>query len=978
MLEVRKNKFAKNYENIFFREFAKSLYESFKNKNWSGLLIGSPACKVDERLQIDALLITTNVVCIIDFKNFDGRIKLPDEKNFERGIWTNYNGIQIKGGNSINPFIQLKNQKSRFIEVYNKYIQKIMKATETFNPNKTVRIVCFQEEIELEGKIPLNQSLNFFIFDKMCFLEGILDIIDVYDKDISVSTESYFAFKEVFRAESFRFEDKPFEDKLKMFEDKTTIVDINKLYPEQYLALNEIKKFLECPDEQIFILLGTTNSGKSFLIPYIQEVAYSLGIQETEIFASSNRVAKNLLSLSCLENANSIYSYIYGGSKNNKQEVAYDDENKNNESNEEDIYLEELQIEEIPLKVCDNSDNALFIVDEAHLVSDTFNQSFDMIFGTGHLLKDFLGFTEPMNTKRKIIFIGDLFQLGVGTSSESPLNPIYLEKKYNLQSRAFELNDKPDFSPINKASLLCVKNIREKNYNSLDFEESDRICILPKGEIQRTISSMVNKKNECHLLCYSNEEAQKINYLIKESIIKNGKDIAVGDLVLINNNFSLEDLNDPFSVPTKISNGQFATIIEIKNNSIQKTIKIKKSQESIILTFRELEILIDDTKKQVKILSFENYRLNPKAQLSPNENNAYKILLNTLIAEHLKKYPFEESYEYSELITGVKYYSLEQEIMTLKMRVDNDEKVKTVLGEKIKEQKSLLKFAKKRYITNIKSVMSRDPSTEYYKFKNCAMLRFGWAMTVHKAMSYKWKEILFNVEKNNTMNENHFRWLYSGLSRAKEKVTLLNYKPISPFQKTDLLDRNTGIKTDEFYYIAFSKEKEKQLTEFEEYIFSKLITANIKIEKNEHLNWQERYYVRLNSETATISFNYNGKGMFRFPTFTEVSATFKKELASSLFLRNTIYDFNNIKDGWRKKYYEKLADQLKHKNIFFHQIIQTDFKDRIKLFDLENEEVELEVYYTINCEFSIITAKYYSKTTIWDLIVESILTIREG
>ena len=227
--------------------------------------------------------------------------------------------------------------------------------------------------------------------------------------------------------------------------------------------------------------------------------------------------------------------------------------------------------------------------------------------------------------------------------------------------------------------------------------------------------------------------------------------------------------------------------------------------------------------------------------------------------------------------------------------------------EKIKEQKSLLKFAKKRYITNIKSVMSRDPSTEYYKFKNCAMLRFGWAMTVHKAMSYKWKEILFNVEKNDTMNENHFRWLYSGLSRAKEKVTLLNYKPISPFQKTDLLDRNTGIKTDEFYYIAVSKEKEKQLTEFEEYIFSKLISANIKIEKNEHLNWQERYYVRLNTETATISFNYNGKGMFRFPTFTEVSATFKKELASTLFLRNTIYDFNNIKDGWRKKYYEKLA-----------------------------------------------------------------------
>src|SRR5690606_1049760 len=163
MLEIRKNTFSKNYENSFFREFSRHLCNSFKERNLSGVLIGSPLCEVDERLQIDALLITSNVVCIIDFKNFKGKIKLPAERDFEFGLWTTETGEQIKGGSSINPFIQLKNQKRRFIEVSDKHIKKGIESGDTFNPHHIVRVICFQEEIELIGKIPDKESLNFFI-----------------------------------------------------------------------------------------------------------------------------------------------------------------------------------------------------------------------------------------------------------------------------------------------------------------------------------------------------------------------------------------------------------------------------------------------------------------------------------------------------------------------------------------------------------------------------------------------------------------------------------------------------------------------------------------------------------------------------------------------------------------------------------------------------------------------------------------------
>jgi len=47
MLEIRKSSFAKSYENIFFREFAKNLSKLFNDLKIEGLLIGSPVCEID-------------------------------------------------------------------------------------------------------------------------------------------------------------------------------------------------------------------------------------------------------------------------------------------------------------------------------------------------------------------------------------------------------------------------------------------------------------------------------------------------------------------------------------------------------------------------------------------------------------------------------------------------------------------------------------------------------------------------------------------------------------------------------------------------------------------------------------------------------------------------------------------------------------------------------------------------------------------
>ena len=66
---------------------------------------------------------------------------------------------------------------------------------------------------------------------------------------------------------------------------------------------------------------------------------------------------------------------------------------------------------------------------------------------------------------------------------------------------------------------------------------------------------------------------------------------------------------------------------------------------------------------------------------------------------------------------------------------------------------------------------------KFFKYKNAAHIKFGWAMTVHKAMGSKWDEVFFNVDlgqNRGKSNKAYFKWLYSGIVTARERVNLIN------------------------------------------------------------------------------------------------------------------------------------------------------------------------------------------------------------
>jgi hypothetical protein len=942
MLEIRKGTASKNYENTFFREFAENLKNLFDKYSLDGLLIANSECETEKRLQIDALLVTQNAVCIIDFKNFDGQITLPKnaKSEFEFGRWTNQKGEIIKGGSSINPFVQLKNQKEKFIRVFDKNIKKRLPKSDLFNPFHTVRAVCFQKEIELIGLIPSKEELNFFIIDKSNYLEKIRDIIDISDKEVSLSNESFNLFKEVFRADKFDINEM-YEETVN-YNDYSADLDYDNLYSDQKSALKEITSFIKSEEGQIFILQGTSLSGKTHLIPFIQDVAFNQNISEVKLFASSARIANNLLKDSNLE-FNSMYSQIYGGTSQDEDIIETDEDDK-----------ETIDLEIVPLKKCDDVEETIYIIDESHLISDNYHQSIDLRFGSGKLLEDFITFSDLKNTKRKLIFVGDSFQLSIGKKEESALNPAYLEEKYECKTRAFQLIDKDSKSEIVKQALSAVNCIRQERFNNLSFSIGETFKSLEKDDLLPVISNSLKNNSNAHLLSFSNYDAQKINFWIKKSILKNGTDLSKNDLIIFSNNIRVEDENDPFAEPKKIYNGQFGTVTSVSEPIIKKNLTTD-------LTFREVNINLQDTGHNLKFFSFENFRLSDKGELSKDETISYKILLNQLAEKELENFK------------NGKIHS-DDELKDLLIMLEKGDRVKTKVNRKIQK------------------LLSNMPSSEFYKYKNSAQLRFGWALTVHKAMSYKWDEVFFNVETGGgKTNETYFKWIYTGLIRATHKVNLINYEPINPFMKMDIKPSTIVQKNDKkLFFISdltadlsisykdiaekfnFPKEEiTSSLLQLQQFINSKLEQKKLMVSAINHPNYQELYEVKgSDGEIATISIYYNKKGHFKRPTLMKSEPKeFGEEVLEVLTSNNSINDFEFIKDDWRRSAYKDLKVILNSNDMDFVFIIQAPYKDTIKIKHSENVLI-VDMYYDGDGFYSTVSASYYDEPTIWTAFQE--------
>ena len=98
-----------------------------------------------------------------------------------------------------------------------------------------------------------------------------------------------------------------------------------------------------------------------------------------------------------------------------------------------------------------------------------------------------------------------------------------------------------------------------------------------------------------------------------------------------------------------------------------------------------------------------------------------------------------------------------------------------------REQSSALFYAVSEDYADIKSKAKRYKEVRENPHFNAVQVKFAYAVTAHKAQGGEWKAVfvdrmLFGDEE---MSRDLMRWLYTALTRASERVYLVNFDNVS-------------------------------------------------------------------------------------------------------------------------------------------------------------------------------------------------------
>lgn len=160
--------------------------------------------------------------------------------------------------------------------------------------------------------------------------------------------------------------------------------------------------------------------------------------------------------------------------------------------------------------------------------------------------------------------------------------------------------------------------------------------------------------------------------------------------------------------------------------------------------------------------------------------------------------------EYNRLLQDKQYNELsneEKEAIKTLVKNYNLPKEKKEKVETSRNARNLLSTYYKKYSKNLFfQVKDSDP------FVNAVFVKYGWAITVHKAIGSNYNEIIIKghrKENDGITNHSYFRWLYSGVTAGKT-VNITSPKTINPFMDCFFEDNSiNGVSTKSKQFLIF-------------------------------------------------------------------------------------------------------------------------------------------------------------------------------
>ena len=367
--------------------------------------------------------------------------------------------------------------------------------------------------------------------------------------------------------------------------------------------------------------------------------------------------------------------------------------------------------------------DTIFIVDECSMISD----QGDVYSWSRSLLDDLIEYVFS-GSCCKLLLIGDSAQLPpVGLDISPAMDFDILKNSFNLTLASYEMKEVMR-QALDSGILYNATEIRNLiSANSqyslplLDINDfSDIVKIDPMSFEELLWQSFGDKRNnnDAVVICRSNKRANMFNQAIRSRILQEEGELSTGDkLMAVKNNY--------FWCQQPIASSQ-----QPAANSQQPT---ANSQISFLANGDMIEITRINKFEEMYGFHFADVDIQP-TDYEDAPTLSVKIIMEALYSDS----PALTNDDAKRL-----YQAVEEDYMDIPRAADR------------------------------RKAMKENP---YY---NALQVKFGYALTCHKTQGGQWNNVFVEapyLPDETILEHSDLRWLYTAMTRAKEKIYLVNFK----------------------------------------------------------------------------------------------------------------------------------------------------------------------------------------------------------
>lgn len=241
---------------------------------------------------------------------------------------------------------------------------------------------------------------------------------------------------------------------------------------------------------------------------------------------------------------------------------------------------------------------------------------------------------------------------------------------------------------------------------------------------------------------------------------------------------------------------------------------------------------------------------------------------------------------------------------------------------------------------------------------NAVLIKFGYAITCHKAQGSEWDNILLDCSyQQSQLSQGYFRWLYTAMTRASNALYVMNEPHIGIFDN-----------------VVHPLELSAIATVIYDKINDIILNENIEIISKDSKQYKEIYHFKKDKELATFDIYYNSKNIVSTINPHENNNLTKllQELLARLVNRVIVNENGNdftFTEEFLENFYLALKDKLSIKNINIDSIRHMQYKERY-YFSIDNRSAVIDFSYNGRKQFTCKQMGNASNPELFNQIIE--------